>query len=344
MLMLLLTIIGALGGIVLAGFYAGMETAAYSASLPRVEYLAATETSTLPRRILPFLRNLSYLVTITLVGHNVAVYVSTYITGQYLESHHIPNTEFWATVVLTPFCFILAETMPKNLARIHAGDYCIAGANIMVASRWLFLPMTKTLGLVGALFHRFLGASETPEDAESSREEILALLEAGIAMGGIDQGRRSIAQRIMSIEAMPVESLGIPLTSAITAKTSTSLEGIITLIRESGHHHIPVYERHPDHIVGIITLRDLILSDNQKDATAAELMHHPITISRTASISKALAKLQRCGEHVGILIDPTDDQRAIGIISIVDIVSHILDAEQDETAVLASALEKTLHP
>ena len=328
MLMLFTMLIGVFGALVFSAYFSGMETAAYSSNLQRIGYIASGEgpKAARARRLLPFLNNLAYMVTIILVGNNIANYTMSYFFERYVSYLGVPNAELVATAILTPICFIFGEALPKNIARIYAGDLCIAGANVIEGCRIVLLPLTKTLGGIGALVHRLFNAPHSAETAEGAREEVLALLEAGIADGIMDMSRRGIAGQILSIEARPVDTIMIPLQRVARVKITASRQTIVETIRETGHHHLPVHEGQPDQIVGIITVRDLIIADGFDTAIAADLMHQHVAIARGTSISKALSKLQRNGEHVGVIIDPADGNRAIGVVSVVDIVSHILDA------------------
>ncbi|MBN1256344.1 MAG: DUF21 domain-containing protein [Planctomycetes bacterium] len=323
----LLLLIGCGGAIFLAGLYAGLETAGYAANPLRLRVLA-NQGNTLAERTAHHLEDMGALVTITLIGHNLSVYLGTHILEHHIESLGWFRPELWATLILTPFCFIFAEVTPKQLGYGLAERYCLAGTRVLILSRWLFLPLTFFLGSVTWILSgliRLLG--KTPIKS-TRREEILAHLDFGADSGLLDATQHRMAMQMMAVERSRVRHIVIPLNRVVSIKKTTTCARAKEVMKETGLHRLPLVDKRHHEVLGILTAETLMAKDLDPNTPAGEVAQTPVLLEAETLLSRACAKLQSGGARMGVAVS---QGKVIGIITTRDLIAEILgmtDAEQ----------------
>lgn len=104
-------------GLRLSAFFSGSETGFYRVSFPRLT-IDAQGGDRIAKRLLWFSQNPSYFVATTLVGNNVANYLTTFAIGLAIASFYRRGAgwgEIIATLLVSPVVFIFGELVPKNL-------------------------------------------------------------------------------------------------------------------------------------------------------------------------------------------------------------------------------------
>src|SRR5262249_51690493 len=108
------------------------------------------------------------------------------------------------------------------------------------------------------------------------------------------------------------------------------IEKNIGRARESGHTRYPLCDGGIDRIVGIVHLKDLLLSA-ARPRSAAEMKavaRSPLYIPETVTIDRAVALFQQTRMHLGIVIDEYGGTS--GIVTLEDVVEELLGEIQDE--------------
>ena len=212
---LVLLLIAVAAGILLAGTYAGLETAVYRASRVRLQFLIEEGDSS-AAQALDLVSQQDTVVTNTLIGHNAAVYAATFLLTAHYEGLHYPHAEFLATISLTPFCFILAEILPKRIAHFMPNDYVLTTSRIARWSMVIFLPLGWLLGGIGLSLQKLLKNMGYQSPDVSGRAGLLEYLEASVAEDILSQNQHQMLRRILDIQEMNVREVMIPRIAPIS--------------------------------------------------------------------------------------------------------------------------------
>jgi len=129
-------------GLALSAFFSGAETGFYRISYVRLS-IDAQAGDRIAKRLQWFVHNPGPFVATTLVGNNVANYLTTIAIGMGLAvlSHDRsqPLHWFWqiaATLLLAPVVFLFGELMPKS-------RYYRAPMRLLKGSRNLAIPIVE---------------------------------------------------------------------------------------------------------------------------------------------------------------------------------------------------------
>ncbi len=176
------------------------------------------------------------------------------------------------------------------------------------------------------MFFRRLARIEAPADVE---KEIQQLIDEGEERGLISEDEGEMIQGIFSFRDTIAREIMVPRTEMVSARAEeATLTDIITLIVESGHSRIPIYQESVDNIVGILHAKDLLSYWGSESADIRDKMRAPYFIPETKKISEVLKDLRDKKSHMAIVIDEYGG--TAGILTLEDIIEEIIGEVLDE--------------
>lgn len=298
----LLAIVGCSGAVLLAAFYSGMETAGYSAGSARIELLAHQGDRRAGRAI-ALLRNLPVLVTTTLIGHNLAVDLGTMILTHYFEETGAKHGGIWATIWLTPFLFLFAETLPKRLAHATANTAILSGIRVLDLSRWLFYPISQILGLVAWLLHSLLVRLGYDPPVLSSRDRLAQTLEAGVEEGVLSPRQHEMARRIMAIEELTVGLLMTKHPQVFMLPERMTCREAAKVMHAAGHYRALLANEKRRLTGRMVTLNAILRKPAYLDHAVSELASPVLTLPTTMSVADALHEMRRHHSRIAVVVN-----------------------------------------
>jgi putative hemolysin len=317
----LLILLGTGCAVLLAGLYSGMETASYSASRTRLNALRA-EGDTRAERTLTLLNDLARLVTTTLIGHNLSVYISTFLLTRFLEERRAPDAEAWATLILTPVCLVFAEVLPKRLAHGRPNDFLVHTVQTLDVSRRVFLPLGAFLGAISWLLHRLVDRWGGISKPMEGRTRLIEYLEASHAEGLLTEQQHRIAQRIMSIQEQTVRRVMIPFPQAFAVREDQPCGEAARAMLEANHNRAPLLDRSGRPVARIVALNHILRAPGSLDQAVSSVAIDGLALDANTSISKALRRMQE--EGVRLALVSGRGNAPIGVLRLSDLLSTIV--------------------
>ena len=108
-----------------------------------------------------------------------------------------------------------------------------------------------------------------------------------------------------------------------------SEEKILESVREGAHTRMPVYDRDPNDIVGIVNTKDLFhLFSLRGIIVLHDAMYPPIFVDPDRPISEMLRDFRRSRRPMAIVRDVSG--QVLGLITLEDIIEEIVGEIEDE--------------
>jgi CBS domain containing-hemolysin-like protein len=161
-------------------------------------------------------------------------------------------------------------------------------------------------------------------------EEINELMDEGQAMGLITDEESEMVHGVLELKDTSASSVMVPRTHISSASVDSTLEEIITLVRECGHTRIPIYEDNIDKIVGLLHAKDLLklFGSSPDSVIPREILRIPYFVPGNIAIARLLRDLKNQKTHMAIVTDEYGG--TAGIITIEDILEEIVGEIMDE--------------
>ncbi|HEY9074172.1 MAG TPA: hemolysin family protein, partial [Desulfobaccales bacterium] len=170
-------------------------------------------------------------------------------------------------------------------------------------------------------------AMEQPEDFE---REIQHIIVEGEERGLITRQEGELIESIFEFKDTLVREIMVPRLEIVGVELYTPLNQIISLLLESGHSRLPVFDGDIDHIKGILLAKDLLVFWQTPEDTwdLAKVLRPLYFIPESKKISDLLRDLVERKTGIAIVIDEYGG--TAGLITLEDILEEIVGEIYDE--------------
>jgi CBS domain containing-hemolysin-like protein len=233
-----------------------------------------------------------------------------------------------ASVGFTIFYFVGVEAMSKTFGILRSDTVALRLAPIVsVMARILSLPTRALIGLANVL----LPGKGLREGPFVSEEEIRSMAEVGHEEGVIEAGEREMIHSIFELGDTTVREIMVPRPDMVVVEAHRPLRAAMDLAIKHGFSRIPVYEKDPDNIVGVVYAKDMLRAlraGNGKEKTVAEVMREPYFVPEAMRVSDLLREMQTKRIHMAIVVDEYGD--VAGLVTLEDAIEEIVGEITDE--------------
>lgn len=223
-----------------------------------------------------------------------------------------------ALVILAVCCGLPKRFVTKK----SAADTAV---RCSAALRFFTVLLTPLSMLSSSIISVFDG---TPEDAdEVTEEEILMMVDAG----NVEESQREMISNIFEFDDKDVSDVMTHRTDIVAVETTAGISEIVNASISSGFSRIPVYEDSIDHIVGVISVKDLLCmigSDAAQSTVAKDLMRDVFYVPESMHCSELFKLLSQKKTVMAIVVDEYGG--TAGMVTMEDLVETIVGDIRDE--------------
>jgi putative hemolysin len=320
-----------LGLILLNGMFSMSEIALVSARKARLEAQAnkgdkkakeALELANHPDRFLSTVQ-----IGITLIGILTGIY-----SGEKLKDDFVNFLNQWPAlqpyssglattlivIIITYFSLILGELVPKRLGLSRPEAIAKAMAKPMNLISIVTYPfiwlLTKSSHLIVKLFNI------RSDDNQVTEEEIKAIISEGTEHGAIEEAEQEIIERVFHLGDRNITSLMTHRSDIVWFDVNDNEVMIREKIMEDPHSIYPICEGDLDEIKGVISLKDIYISDDK--IPFKELMQTALFVPDNNTAYQVMEKFKESKIHTCFIVDEYGSVR--GMITLNDIMEAIV--------------------
>ncbi|MFK7768880.1 MAG: CNNM domain-containing protein [Mariniblastus sp.] len=296
-------------GIFLSAFFSGSETGFYRASRVRV-VIAGLDGDRISQYLLKLINNPTLFVATTLVGNNVANYLTS--LAIVLLTHQVTDSsaaEMLAPIMMSPLLFVYGELLPKNLFYQAPNFLLRFVAPLFLIFTCIFAPVAALLWGMGRLLEQFLGQSPEKIRLTLAKKELQQVLEDGLEAGILHPTQRHLGQSFFLVAAKPISDFVTPIGRVPAININSSKERALRFARHKRLADIPVFKNTKSNIVGYIRTVDLMVSEIQ---SCIEIQKPLRDVSSTELYGETILQMQSSRETLVRVVGPKD--KPIGMV------------------------------
>ncbi len=304
----------------IAAVFSLLEAALYS--LPNSHIAVMQKEGHAAGHILQRLKgNISRPITAVLTLNTVANIMGAAMAGAIAADLFGEHSLGWFSAGFTMITLVCSEIIPKTIGVAYCREL----------APWIALPLqilVTALSPVIWLFQMITRLLPTPSNQNQAyAEEVRAIASMGLSSGSIDPQEEKVIGNILELKKKDVIDVMTPRTVTFT------LPGNLTIsqakeYREDWNRHsrVPVYDRTPDEITGIVLRKDLLLYGTEgSDADLAKLAGPVHFVPETAPLSRVLLDFFEKRQHLFVVVDEYGS--FTGVISLEDVIEEIVGQE-----------------
>ena len=325
------------------GFFSGAEMAIVASRRGRLRQLAdagdkaaktALELASSPDQFLPTVQ-----IGITRVGTLAAAYGGDSLVSDladWITTLAPPAVDAMArpialtlfVVLLSFFTLVFGELVPKRLALRRAEDFARLAAPAMKIFSQVTRPLVWLMGASTSAVLALLGAHK--QDGPSvSVDDIEHLLEAGRAEGVLEAVEQAVATEALRLGERMVRDIMRPRIDLDALDIETPPGEVLGAIAMAGYSRLPVYEGSLDHILGYVSLKD-VLRQNWMGwpIELRKIMHRALFVPETMPLDRLLELFQKEKNQLAIVLDEYGGTE--GLVTLEDVLEELVGEIHDE--------------
>jgi CBS domain containing-hemolysin-like protein len=252
-----------------------------------------------------------------------------------LATHLVAGTIAFAFI--TFMHIVLGELAPKSLALLYPESVSLWTAGPLIVFSRVFSPAIVLLNGAANVLLRLFGL-EAPHEMERVHrpEEIEMLVTQSYQHGLIKEEPVEMIRGIFDLSETMASEVMTPRTEIVGLPAELTIAEAADTVLEEGYSRYPVYEENIDHIIGVVSARDIWRAERAGQASVRDVVRDVPFVPDTRPLEGLLREMQDEGEHLVVVIDEFGG--TAGIVTMEDvieeIVGEIVDLEDPEEGII----------
>jgi putative hemolysin len=234
---------------------------------------------------------------------------------------------------------ILMHFVPDMLLYRTTGRWLLPLLPLIRAGMWLVWPIR--VFLEGAESLARISEQEVERSEEQRTEEgIEALVEVAEEEGIIEPEQADLIEQVVEFSDKRVREVMTPRPDVVSLSADASLEEMHAKYVETKFAKMPVYEKSPDDIIGVVHAQDLLqIADTDLPKRKVRDLLKPILfVPETKVGSDLLREMRQKGQSMVVVID--EHGSVAGIATVEDLVEEIVGERSDNKAPAPDAVRE----
>lgn len=293
-------------------------------------------------RVSKILENPSRMLSTILVGNNIVnIGVSSLVTTLTIKLFGNAATGI-ATGILTVVLLILGEITPKTLASQNAERIACLYSKPISIIMIILTPVVFVIDKLSSLILKLFKTDSKKPTQTITEAELKALVDVGHEEGVFEDEEKKIIHNIFEFDDQSVKEVMVPRVDVSMIEKDASFDELLALFRDSFHSRIPVFDRENDDIIGVLHVKDFLMSDAYTDTEKRSDFWIPDIIKRKPYFTFEQQKTSALFEDMkkkAVSSAVVQDEYGVmtGFITIQDLVEEITGHMQDEHDMEAEA-------
>ena len=150
----------------------------------------------------------------------------------------------------------------------------------------------------------------------------------------MDTRERAMLNAILRLEEATAREVMVPRVDMVTVEKDSSLRHVAQQMAQTGHSRLPVYDTTPDHIAGVLHVRDVleILADATDRRDVKDIIRPTHFIPESKLLDDLLQEMQEMHIQMAIVVDEYGGTE--GLVTVEDLLEEIVGEIEDEFSAL----------
>lgn len=140
-----------------------------------------------------------------------------------------------------------------------------------------------------------------------TEDELRTMISLGKEEGVVRETEAKMLHKVMEFSYHPVYEAMTPRTDVIWIEKGTKLGDFLKIYSESPYARFPVYEESPDNVVGVFSIKDVLMAQAEdkldKDTTLDSIVRPAIFVPRSKAVGELFAEMQATNNQMAIVVD-----------------------------------------
>lgn len=310
----------------LSAFFSSAETALSTVNKVRIRTLAE-EGNKKAIKVTKILDNYGKMLSTILIGNNIVnISASSLVTSLVIDV--LGNVYVGvATGILTVLVLLFGEITPKNWANSNSEKISLAYSGIIYALVKILTPVIFIVDILSTGVMKMLRIDLSKKDV-MTENELRTYVDESHKDGVIETEEKEIIYNVFDFSDAVAKDIMIPRINMVTVSIDASYEELLDIFRESMYTRIPVYKEDQDSIVGLVNIKDFILTTDTANFQISDIIrpaYYTYEFKKTADL---MFEMREKTMNVSFVLN--EYGATVGMITMEDLLEEIVGEIRDE--------------
>ncbi|MBW3110675.1 MULTISPECIES: hemolysin family protein [Bacillaceae] len=234
--------------------------------------------------------------------------------------------------VITFLHVVIGELAPKTFAIQKAERITLLFAKPLIWFYRIAYPFIWTLNSSARVFTGMFGLKPASEhEIAHSEEELRIILSDSYKSGEINSSEFKYVNKIFEFDERIAKEIMVPRTNIVTLSAESTIDEVLSVIKEERYTRYPVVDGDKDNILGIVNVKELLttlVNHKSEHENITSFIKPVIRVIETIPIQALLVKLQKERSPMAVLLDEYGG--TAGLVTVEDIIEEIVGEIRDE--------------
>lgn len=311
----------------LSAFFSSAETAFSTVNRVRLRTLAQ-ENNKGAARVLAILDQYGKMLSAILIGNNIvnlsASSVATTLAIRVWGSHAVGIM----TGALTFAILIFGEIIPKTWAMQRAESITLIYSGLIRTLMTVLTPLIFIIDKFSNWILRFLHISSEGNNFSITEKELKTYVDVSHEGGVIESDERELIYNVFDFGDTVAKDIMIPRIQMTTVSLDASYQELLSTFQGSMFTRIPVYESDPDHIIGVVNIKDFILVKDKEKFQIKKILREAYYTYEYKSVSDLLMEIREKSLSIAFVL--SEYGATVGMITMEDMIEELVGEIRDE--------------
>ena len=311
----------------LSAFFSSAETALTTVNKIRIRTLAESGDKS-AITLSKVLENQGKMLSAILVGNNIVNLTASSMSTTLVMSIWGNKAISIATGVLTLVILVFGEISPKTISTLYSEKISLKYGKIIYPFMTIMTPVIYVVQILSSNFLRLVHVNPNRKQDAMTEDELRTIVEVSHEEGVIELEERKMINNVFDFGDSVARDIMIPRIDMTLVDVNASYSELIDIFREEMYTRIPVYEETNDNVIGIINMKDLLLTDNRTEFHIRNFLREPLYTYEYKKTAELMIEMRQTCNNVVIVLD--EYGATAGMITLEDLLEEIVGEIRDE--------------
>lgn len=316
-----------LGLLALSAFFSSSETAMMAVNKIRIRNLADAGLSS-AQTLMKVLDNQPKMLSAILIGNNIvnisASSLATIVVTRAFGDMYVGV----GTGILTLLVLIFGEITPKTSATLYSETMALRFAKPIYMIMQVLTPVIFIVDKLSQGVLRLLHVDPNKKQDAITEDELRTIVEVSHEEGVIESDEKKMIYNVFDFGDSVAKDIMVPRIDMTFIDVDATFSEVIEVFREVKYTRYPVYEETTDNVIGIINIKDLLLTENQKKFCIRDYLREPLYTYEFKKTAELMVELRKTQNNIAIVLD--EYGATAGLITLEDMLEEIVGEIRDE--------------
>ena len=311
----------------LSAFFSSAETAFSTVNRVRLRTLAE-ENHKGAIRVLAILDQYGKMLSAILIGNNIVNLSASSVATTFAISLWGNRAVGIATGILTFVVLMFGEIIPKTWAMQRAEFISLIFAPIIRLLMTILTPVILRGDMPSNWILRLLHISSEGNNFSITEKELKTYVDVSHEGGAIESEERTLIYNVFDFGDTVAKDIMIPRIQMTTVPLSATYQELLSTFQSCMFTRLPVYDEDPDHIIGIVNIKDFILVKDKEKFSLKKILREAYYTYEYKNVSDLLMEIRETSCNIAFVL--SEYGATVGMITMEDMIEELVGEIRDE--------------